>query len=235
VRSSALEKERRLEKAAPSREEILTERREVIKKGVYLAGAGALFATTAGSLGAFIPPYVNPFVDGTYDILFSTSGATSAWANDKADQKMKTSDFDAVGPGHGAQGKITELAMNVIVTYLIPDFVAPTMKGTVPYGDGLLAAYNAKCKHLGCTALWRNEQEGKKIANASVFPYPMSHDFIVCPCHLGTYDIYNSAKVMFGPPPNPLDQLRLQVAAGGQVQIKFTKYKYGKNITGGQV
>lgn len=228
ARPSNLEKERRLDKAPPSREEILIERRDVIKKGVYLAGAGALFATTAGSLGAFIPPYVNPFVDGTYDVKFSTSGATSAWHNDKADQPMKVSDFPA--PGFGAQGKITDLAMNVIVTYLITDKVAPSMKGTLEYNGGTFAAYNAKCKHLGCTALWRLKEEAVHLV-----PVVLDHDFIVCPCHLGTYDIYNSAKVMFGPPPNPLDQLKMQVKADGQIQIKFTKYKYGKNITGGQV
>lgn len=228
VRTSALEKERRLDKAAPSREEIIEERRDVIKKGVYLAGAGALFATTAGSLGAFIPPYVNPFVDGTYDVLFSTSGATSAWANDKADQKVTTDDFPH--PGLGAQGKITALAMNILIVYMISDKVAPSMKGTVEHNGGTFAAFNAKCKHLGCTALWRLQGEAAKLV-----PVTLGHDFIVCPCHLGTYDIYNSAKVMFGPPPQPLDQLKMQIASDGHIQIKFSKYKYGKNITGGQV
>jgi Rieske Fe-S protein len=228
ARNSANEKERRLEPSSPSREELLEERRNVIKKGVYLAGAGALFATTAGSLGAFIPPFVNPFVDGTYDVFFSTSGATSAWANDKADAKMHVDDFPHAGLG--AQGKITDLAMNVLIVFLDPTFVNPTMKGTIDYGSGKFAAFNAKCKHLGCTALWRLQAEATKLV-----PVQLGHDFIVCPCHLGTYDIYNSAKVMFGPPPQPLDQLKLQITATGQIQIKFTKYKYGKNITGGQV
>jgi Rieske Fe-S protein len=221
-RSSALEKERRLEKIAPSREEIIIERRDVIKKGVYLASAGALIATTAGSLGAFIPPYVNPFIDGTYDVVFSTSGATSAWHNNKADQKMKASDFPA--PGYGAQGKIPELAMNVLVTYMIKSKVDPTMKGIVDYGaGGTFASFNAKCKHLGCTALWRTEQEGAKLV-----PVDLGHDIIVCPCHLGTYNIYNSAKVMFGPPPQPLDQLRMTVEDDGQIKVKFTRYAYGR-------
>lgn len=228
-RRSGLEKERRLDKAAPTRDDVIEERRDFIKKGVYLAGAGALFATTAGSLGAFIPPYVNPFVDGTFDILFSTSGATSAWANPREGAKMKASDFPA--PGLGAQGIIPPLAMNVIVVYLIKAQVAASMKGTIDYGaGGTFAAFNAKCKHLGCGALWRNEAEGKKLV-----PVNLSHDFIVCPCHLGTYDIYNSAKVMFGPPPQPLDQLKLQLVEGDQLQVKFTRYKYGKNVTGGQV
>lgn len=195
---------------------------------MYLAGAGALFATTAGSLGAFVPPYVNPFVDGTFDVRFSTSGATSAWSNDKDDQLMTVSDFPA--PGFGAQGKISELAMNVIVVYLVSDLVAPTMKGTLEYNGGTFAAFNAKCKHLGCTALWRLQEEATRLV-----PINLGHDFVVCPCHLGTYDVYDSAKVKFGPPPTPLDQLKMEVAADGHIQIRFSKYKYGKNVTGGQV
>lgn len=226
TRNSALEKDRRLEKAPLTREEIIEERRDVIKKGVYLASAGALIATTAGSLGAFIPPYVNPFIDGTYDVVFSTSGATSAWHNDKADQKMMASDFP--GPGYSAQGKISELAMNVVVSYLIRDDIDPTMKGLVDYAAGSFAAFNAKCKHLGCTALWRQEQEGKKLVPAEEFKYPVDHDFIVCPCHLGTYDIYNSAKVVWGPPPSALDQLRLTIEADGQIKVRFARYAYGR-------
>src|SRR2546422_354701 len=83
--------------------------------------------------------------------------------------------------------------------YVIKDKVEPTMKGIVDYGaGGTFASFNAKCKHLGCTALWRKEQEAAKLV-----PVDLGHDIIVCPCHLGTYNIYNSAKVMFGPPPQP--------------------------------
>lgn len=223
TRNSALEKDRRLEKAPLSREEIIEERRDVIKKGVYLASAGALIATTAGSLGAFIPPYVNPFIDGTYEVVFSTSGAASAWHNDKADQKMKASDFP--GPGYGAQGKIPELAMNVIVAFMVKAKVDPAMKGLVDYAaGGTFAAFNAKCKHLGCTGLWRTAAEAKNLV-----PVVLDHDFVVCPCHLGTYDTYNSAKVLFGPPPSPLDQLRMTVDADGQIKVKFTRYAYGRS------
>ena len=223
-RDSALEKDRRIEESGLSRDDIIAERRDLIKKGVYLAGAGALFATTAGSLGAFIPPYVNPFIDGTFDVFFSNSGAASAWANDKENQKMKASDFPK--PGLGAQGKIPELAMNVIIAFMIKDKVAPTMAGIVDYGaGGTFAAFNAKCKHLGCTALWRAEAEAETLV-----PVNLDHDFIVCPCHLGTYNIYDSAKVLFGPPPAPLDQLKMTIdPAEGQIKITFKRYAYGRS------
>ena len=60
----------RLKEVQVSREQVIAQRRNIIKKGVYLAGAGALAATTAGSLAAFIPPYVNPFTDGTYQVVW---------------------------------------------------------------------------------------------------------------------------------------------------------------------
>ena len=57
---------------------------------------------------------------------------------------------------------------------------------------------------------------------------------IVCPCHLGTYDIYDSAKVRFGPPPDPLDQLKMLIE-DDLIKVEFTRYKYGNGTVGGQI
>ena len=225
--SSAQEKDRRLKEVRVSREQIIAARRNIIKKGVYLAGAGSLAATTAGSLAAFIPPYVNPFTDGTYQVVWATSEARSAWANNKEGSDMRASDFTA--PGLGGQGQIPALAMNVLVLYLDPASIDPSMAGLIDFGGGKFAAFNAKCKHLGCTALWRSQQEADDLV-----PIDVPHDLLVCPCHLGTYDIYNSAKVIFGPPPEPLDQLKMFIEED-LIKVEFTRYKYANGVTGGQV
>jgi Rieske Fe-S protein len=225
--SSAQEKDRRLKEVRVSRAQIIAQRRNIIKKGVYLAGAGALAATTAGSLGAFVPPYVNPFTDGTYQVKFATTEARSEWANHLEGSDMKASDFPA--PAHGAQGQIPELAMNVLVVFLDPQYIDPSMAGLVDHGAGKFAAFNAKCKHLGCTALWRGAEEARELV-----PVDTAHDIIVCPCHLGTYDIYNSAKVRFGPPPEPLDQLKMMIE-DDLIKIEFTRYKYANGTVGGQI
>lgn len=227
--SSAQEKDRRLKEVRVPREQIIAARRNVIKKGVYLAGAGALAATTAGSLGAFLPPYVNPFIDGTYQVKWGTSEAKAAWANDKEGNDMKASDFTRAGLG--GQGQIPELAMNVLVLLLEPANIDPSMAGLVDHGAGKFAAFNAKCKHLGCTALWRSREEADDLVPP---PTEIRHDLLVCPCHLGTYDIYNSAKVIFGPPPDPLDQLQMFIE-DDLIKITFTKYKYGTGRVGAQV
>ena len=65
--------------------------------------------------------------------------------------------------------------------------------------DGQYLAYSRKCAHLGCSV-----------------DYDTSARCLRCPCHRGVYDSRNG-YVMFGPPPKPLEQIVLQVRAGGEV------------------
>jgi Rieske Fe-S protein len=64
-------------------------------------------------------------------------------------------------------------------------------------GEGL--AFSRKCAHLGCSV-----------------DYDSQRRCLRCPCHQGAYDP-RTGYVMFGPPPRPLDQIVLQVRAGGEV------------------
>lgn len=65
--------------------------------------------------------------------------------------------------------------------------------------EGEFAAFSRKCAHLGC----------------SVDFDPMRR-CLACPCHRGTYDP-RTGYVVYGPPPRPLDQIVLQIRAGGEV------------------
>lgn len=65
--------------------------------------------------------------------------------------------------------------------------------------EGQYLAFSRKCAHFGCT-----------------IDYDKSRRCLVCPCHRGVYDARNGS-VVFGPPPRPLDQIVLQVRAGGEV------------------
>lgn len=65
--------------------------------------------------------------------------------------------------------------------------------------DGQYLAYSRKCAHLGCS-----------------IDYDTSARCLRCPCHRGVYDSRNG-YVMYGPPPKPLDQIVLQMRAGGEV------------------
>jgi len=65
--------------------------------------------------------------------------------------------------------------------------------------DGEFMAFSRKCAHLGCTV-----------------EFEPTRQCLTCPCHRGTYDS-RTGYVVYGPPPRPLDQIILQVRAGGEV------------------
>ena len=73
-------------------------------------------------------------------------------------------------------------------------------------GDGEYIAYSRKCVHLGCSV-----------------DFDSARRCLKCPCHQGTYDP-RTGYVMYGPPPRPLDQIALQMRAGGEV------WAVGKNV-----
>jgi arsenite oxidase small subunit len=65
--------------------------------------------------------------------------------------------------------------------------------------DGEYKAYSRRCSHAGC----------------SVDFDPPSR-CLKCPCHRGTFDA-RMGYVKFGPPRRPLDEIILQIRAGGYV------------------
>jgi len=65
--------------------------------------------------------------------------------------------------------------------------------------DGEYTAYSRRCSHAGCSV-----------------EFDPSSRCLRCPCHKGTFDA-RMGYVMFGPPRRPLDEIMLQVRAGGQL------------------
>ena len=72
--------------------------------------------------------------------------------------------------------------------------------------DGEFKAYSRRCSHAGCSV-----------------DFDPSSRCLRCPCHSGTFDA-RMGYVMFGPPRRPLDQIILQMRAGGQL------WAVGKNF-----
>jgi arsenite oxidase small subunit len=64
---------------------------------------------------------------------------------------------------------------------------------------GEYLAYSRKCAHLGCSVDFDSQRRCFK-----------------CPCHQGAYDT-RTGYAMYGPPTRPLDQIVLQMRAGGEV------------------
>jgi len=65
--------------------------------------------------------------------------------------------------------------------------------------EGEYRAYSRRCSHAGCSV-----------------EFDAPRRCLTCPCHNGTYDA-RMGHVVFGPPRSPLDEIALQVRAGGQV------------------
>ena len=74
--------------------------------------------------------------------------------------------------------------------------------------EGEYRAYSRRCSHAGCSV---------------EFDAPSRR--LKCPCHQGAFDA-RVGQVMFGPPRRPLDQIVLQVRAGGQL------WAVGKSFAG---
>ena len=65
--------------------------------------------------------------------------------------------------------------------------------------EGEYRAYSRRCSHAGCSV-----------------EFDAPRRCLKCPCHHGAFDA-RLGQVMFGPPRRPLDEIVLQVRAGGQV------------------
>ena len=65
--------------------------------------------------------------------------------------------------------------------------------------EGEFNAFSRRCSHAGCSV-----------------EYDPPRRCFSCPCHRGMYDA-RMGNVMYGPPRRPLDEIVLQMRAGGQV------------------
>ncbi len=88
-----------------------------------------------------------------------------------------------------------EAKNTVLVARYPPEELAPEVARHAVEG---LVAYSAVCTHLGCIVSQWIADRGEAL----------------CPCHGGTFDLREGAKVVAGPPPRPIPQLPLKVENG---------------------
>jgi menaquinol-cytochrome c reductase iron-sulfur subunit len=69
-------------------------------------------------------------------------------------------------------------------------------------------AYNAHCTHLGCA-----------------FSYDETQKIFACPCHHGEFDV-KTGRVLAGPPPRPLDELKVEVRDDA-VWVNYKDFRLG--------
>jgi ubiquinol-cytochrome c reductase iron-sulfur subunit len=101
-------------------------------------------------------------------------------------------------PLEGVVAQINKAKGSVVVVRMEPEDIIPG-KGRENWSvDGILC-YSKICTHVGCP----------------ISLYERTTHHLLCPCHQSTFDLADSAKVVFGPAARPLPQLPLQVDSEG--------------------
>jgi ubiquinol-cytochrome c reductase iron-sulfur subunit len=105
--------------------------------------------------------------------------------------------FKSPEDGEPLEGVVLQINKSkgaVVVVRMQPDEIIPG-KGRENWSvDGILC-YSKICTHVGCP----------------ISLYERTTHHLLCPCHQSTFDLADSAKVVFGPAARPLPQLPLAV------------------------
>ena len=97
-----------------------------------------------------------------------------------------------LAPGAGASVS-AEMPLDEVPVGAAYPFQYGTAPGLLFRGeDGSMKAFSLVCTHLACTVNWNPEKRT-----------------FHCPCHDGLFD--EDGKVISGPPPTPLEQLKVEV------------------------
>jgi ubiquinol-cytochrome c reductase iron-sulfur subunit len=108
----------------------------------------------------------------------------------------------------GVELQVQKAKSAVIVVRMEPDEIIPG-PGREDWSVEGIICYSKICSHVGCP----------------ISLYERTTHHVLCPCHQSTFDLADSAKVVFGPAARPLPQLPLAVDAEGFLvaQSDFTE------------
>ncbi len=119
--------------------------------------------------------------------------------------------FNGGPDGEGLEGldlQVAKAKASVILLRMEPDEIIPG-PGRENWSVQGIVCYSKICTHVGCP-ISLNER---------------TTNHVLCPCHQSTFDLADSAKVVFGPAARPLPQLPLAVDPEGYLvaQSDFTE------------
>ena len=108
----------------------------------------------------------------------------------------------------GVDLQVQKAKAPVIVVRMEPDEITPG-RGREDWSVEGIVCYSKICSHVGCP----------------ISLYEGTTHHVLCPCHQSTFDLADSARVVFGPAARPLPQLPLAVDAEGFLvaQSDFTE------------
>jgi len=119
--------------------------------------------------------------------------------------------FNGGEDGAPLEGVVLQIGKSkgaVVVVRMLPDEIIPG-KGRENWSVDGIICYSKICTHVGCP----------------ISLYERTTHHLLCPCHQSTFDLADSAKVVFGPAARPLPQLPLAVDSDGYLvaQSDFTE------------
>lgn len=108
---------------------------------------------------------------------------------------------------------VSSLQVNTPVSFNYPLTTTPNLLvklgQKVPNGvgpDGDIVAFSSVCQHLGCIYGFLAPGSSPSCNSSFKASGPVGY----CCCHAGVYDFANGAKVLSGPPPNPVPGVVLE-------------------------
>ena len=105
---------------------------------------------------------------------------------------------DGIFDLEGVDLQVAKAKAPVIVVRMEPEEIIPGAGKDDWTVEGIIC-YSKICSHVGCP----------------ISLYERTTHHVLCPCHQSTFDLADSAKVIFGPAARPLPQLPLAVDAEG--------------------
>ena len=108
----------------------------------------------------------------------------------------------------GVDLQVAKSKSSLIMVRMEPDDIVPKA-GREDWSISGIIAYSKICTHVGCP----------------ISLYERTTHHVLCPCHQSTFDLADSAKVVFGPAARPLPQLPLALDEEGYIvaQSDFTE------------
>jgi ubiquinol-cytochrome c reductase iron-sulfur subunit len=102
------------------------------------------------------------------------------------------------GPLEGVVLQINKSKGAVVLVRMEPEDIVPA-EGRENWSVDGIVCYSKICTHVGCP----------------ISLYERTTHHLLCPCHQSTFDLADSARVVFGPAARPLPQLPLEVDEEG--------------------
>ena len=172
-----------------------TSRRTFVKAGVAVAGA-AWAAAFGGSVLRSITSTAEQAANATESVfLYYVPEGESPWYANRDGKEVVADEFPPM-----QNAKVLVKGKKAVLIRVDEGKLVDRAGSELGF-----VAFESKCTHLGCQVYF--------IAGKTpIGEYP--DGLIYCPCHQGAFDPYRGAKVVYGPPPQPLPRIPLRVVNG---------------------